>query len=123
VAIVDDDKELRDALARLLQASGCTVHTFATAESFLEFGLRRRVTCLILDVGLPGMSGIELQRRLHEEETRFPTLFISAGDDACVRHSASEAGCAAFLKKPVSGQVLLEQIDAALQRSASGTKV
>jgi FixJ family two-component response regulator len=120
VAIVDDDEDLREALASLLRACRFTIDTFSTAESFLGFPHREDVSCLILDVRLPGMSGIELQKRLQNEGNTFPILFISAHGDTSVRDLVMKAGAAAFLSKPVRSQALLQEIDAALKRRDQG---
>jgi FixJ family two-component response regulator len=116
VAIVDDDEDLREALASLLKASRFTIDSFSTAEAFLEFPRRKETRCLILDVRLPGMSGIELQKRLIDEGDRFPIVFISAHGDDSVRDLVIKAGAVAFLAKPVRSQTLLNEIDAALKR-------
>jgi FixJ family two-component response regulator len=116
VAIVDDDEDLREALASWLKASRFTIDSFSTAEAFLEFPRRKETRCLILDVRLPGMSGIELQKRLIDEGDRFPIVFISAHGDDSVRDLVIKAGAVAFLAKPVRSQTLLNEIDAALKR-------
>lgn len=118
MAVVDDDLHLRTALASLLKASEYTVHTFATAESFLEFGPRAGLGCLVLDVRLPAMSGLDLQQRLISEDNRCPIVFISAHDDPQARARAITAGGAAFLLKPVNGRTLLREIDGAVRRTA-----
>lgn len=115
VAIVDDDDELRDALASLLRASRFAIDTFASAEAFLAFPERKQVICLVLDVRLPGMSGIELQRQLIDSGCKIPIVFISARSDASVREMALNAGASAFLNKPVRAKELLNEIHAALQ--------
>jgi FixJ family two-component response regulator len=115
VAIVDDDDDLREALASLLRASRFAIDTFSTAESFLDSPRRKEVSCLILDVRLPGMSGIELQKRLAEEGSYCPIVFISAHGDAAVRDLVMKAGAVAFLSKPVRSQALLQEINAALK--------
>jgi FixJ family two-component response regulator len=116
VVIVDDDEDLREALASLLKASRFTIDSFSTAEAFLEFPRRKQTRCLILDVRLPGMSGIELQRRLVDDGDRFPIIFISAHGDDSVRDLAIKGGAVAFLSKPVRSQALLNEIAAALKR-------
>ena len=116
VAIVDDDKDLREALSSLLKASRLMIDSFSTAEEFLEFPRRKETRCLILDVRLPGMSGIELQKRLVDEGDRFPIVFISANGDDSVRDLVIKTGAVAFLTKPVRSQTLLNEIDAALKR-------
>jgi FixJ family two-component response regulator len=115
VAIVDDDDELREALASLLRASRFTIDTFASAEAYLDFPQRKEVNCLVLDVRLPGMSGIELQKQLVDLGSRTPIVFISARSDASVREMALKAGASAFLNKPVRAKELLSEIQLALQ--------
>jgi FixJ family two-component response regulator len=122
VVIVDDDEDLREALASLLTASRFTIDSFSTAEAFLEFPHRKETRCLILDVRLPGMSGIELQKRLIDEGDRFPIVFISAHGDDSVRDLVMKAGAVAFLTKPVRSHTLLNEIDAALNRSGGDGK-
>ena len=116
VAIVDDDEALREALASLLNASRFVIDSFSTAEAFLEFPRRKETRCLILDVRLPGMSGVELQKRLIDEGDRFPIVFISAHGDDSVRDLVIKAGAAAFLTKPVRSKTLLNEINAALKK-------
>jgi FixJ family two-component response regulator len=117
VAIVDDDEDLREALASLLKASRSrfTIDSFSTAEAFLDFPRRNETRCLILDVRLPGMSGIELQKRLTDEGGTLPIVFISGHGDESLRDLVIKAGAVAFLKKPVRSQTLLNEIDAALK--------
>jgi FixJ family two-component response regulator len=119
VAIVDDDDDLREALASLLRAARFTIDTFSTAESFLDWPRRREVSCLVLDVRLPGMSGIELQKKLADEGNSCPILFVSAHGDGRVRDLVMKAGATAFLSKPVRSQALLQEIDVALKISRS----
>jgi FixJ family two-component response regulator len=115
VAIVEDDSSLQRALAHLLRASRFTTDTFSDAESFLASARQSDVDCVILDVRLPGMSGIELQERLAAEGKHVPLVFVSAQEDGAVRDRALRAGAVAFLKKPVSGERLLRALDTALK--------
>jgi FixJ family two-component response regulator len=114
VAIVDDDEPLREALGSVLKAAGYSIDTFASAEEFLNFPSRNKIACLILDVRLPGMSGIELQRRLVESGCAIPVIFITAHGDAPLRDVVMKAGAAAFLNKPVRSDALLKEIRSAL---------
>lgn len=116
VAIVDDDDDLREALGGLLRASRFKIETYSTAEDFLNSPRRREVSCLILDVRLPGMSGIELQKKLLDEGSTCPIVFISAHGDNKVRDLVMKAGAVAFLSKPVRSQALLKEIGSALER-------
>jgi DNA-binding response OmpR family regulator len=119
VAIVDDDEDLREALASLLKASRFTIDSFSRAEAFLEFPRRNETRCLILDVRLPGMSGIELQKRLTDEGGRLPIVFISGHGDDSLRDLVMKAGAVAFLTKPVRSQTLLNVAPGPF-RAASG---
>jgi FixJ family two-component response regulator len=118
IAIVDDDEPLREALGSVLKAAGFSIETFASAEEFLESPDRQRIACLILDVRLPGMSGLELQRRLLEAKCFVPIIFVTAHGDASLRESVVKAGAAGFLNKPVRSDALLKEIRAALQKPA-----
>ena len=117
VAIVDDDEDLREALGSLLRASNFAIDTFPTAEAFLTFPRREEVNCLVLDVRLPGMSGIELQKRLLDAGYEIPIVFISAHSDSSVHDLVMKAGAVAFLSKPVRAKELLHEIEAALKES------
>lgn len=118
IAIVDDDEPLREAFESILKASGYSVDKFPSAEAFLKFPDRQKTNCLILDVRLPGMSGIELQRRLLEIDFAVPIIFITAHGDDSVRDMVMKAGAAAFLTKPVRSDMLLESIRSALGRNS-----
>jgi len=117
IAIVDDDAPLREALGSVMKAAGFQTNTFATAEGFLDSEDRVSTACLILDVRLPGMSGIELQKRLSEANSQVPIIFVTAHGDAAVRDLVLKAGAAGFLNKPVRSDALLKEIHAALQKS------
>src|SRR5260370_18216556 len=99
VAIVDDDADIREALASLLMASSFTIDTFSTAEAFLQFPHRKEVRCLILDVHLPGMNGVELQKRLLDAAEKVPIVFISGNVNNSFRHLAMKAVSDGFLHK------------------------
>ena len=120
IAIVDDDEALREALGSVMKAAGFKIDTFATAEAFLDSDHRANTACLILDVRLPGMNGIELQRRLADSSSPIPIVFVTAHGDASVRDLVIKAGAAGFLNKPVRSDALLKAIYAAL--SKVGTK-
>jgi two-component system, LuxR family, response regulator FixJ len=119
IAIVDDDEPLREALGSVLKAAGFLIDTFASAEEFLASQLRQEIACLILDVRLPGMSGIELQRRLSETGCTIPIIFVTAHGDASLRDMLLKAGAASFLNKPVRSDTLLREIHRALDKTAS----
>lgn len=121
IAIVDDDEPLREALSSVLKAAGFSVATFASAEEFLNSPSRRNIACLILDVRLPGMSGIELQRRLIDFNSPLPIIFVSAHGDASLSELVMKAGAAGFLNKPVRSDALLKEIRAAIQKTTQST--
>jgi FixJ family two-component response regulator len=114
VAIVDDDEFMRSALQGLLKAAGLPVQAFASAEEFLKSGKEQQTGCLIADIRMPGMSGLELQAKLNAERCRIPTIFITAHGDANLRMQALRAGAAEFLTKPFDDEVLLDNVRAAL---------
>jgi FixJ family two-component response regulator len=122
VAIVDDDELVRQALESLLKAAGFMTETFASAEDFLDSIPMNSTACLILDVRLPGMSGIELQRRLRAKNNGVPIIFVTAHGDASTRGRAMEDGAVGFLNKPVRRQTLLDAIHAALEYGQAGEK-
>jgi FixJ family two-component response regulator len=115
VAIVDDDESVRKSLQGLLRAVGLPAKTFASAEEFLDSGQQQHAACLIADIRMPGMSGLELQARLNSQNCRIPTIFITAHGDTNMRLQAMRAGASEFLTKPFSDHVLLEHVRAALE--------
>src|SRR5271165_4426657 len=118
VAIVDDDDSMRSALQGLLKAVGLPARAFASAEEFLESGQQHRTGCLIADIRMPGISGLELQARLNAERCKIPTIFITAHGDSEMRMQALRSGAVEFLAKPFDDKVLLESVRAALERWA-----
>jgi FixJ family two-component response regulator len=116
VAIIDDDESLRHALLGLLKSVGLPSRSFASAEQFLESGQQKNTGCLITDIRMPGISGLELQARLFAEKCRIPTIFITAHGDDEMRLRALLAGAVAFLPKPFDDEVLIESVRAALNR-------
>jgi FixJ family two-component response regulator len=118
VAVVDDDASVRRALTRLLQSADLRVLSYASATEFLESGTSSAPDCLILDIHLGGMSGLELLSRLRELGNNLPVLIITAHDDAQTRESAARGGCAAYLRKPLDARVLLEEVATAMKRAA-----
>ena len=110
VAVVDDDENLRRSFARLLRAAGMLPTTYPSAEAFLADPKYAGFDCLVLDIQLPGMSGLELQKQLQVEGVVTPILFITAHDDAKVCKQACAAGCAGFFRKTDSGSEVLEAI-------------
>ena len=116
ISIVDDDEPLREALGSVLKAAGFSIATFPSAEDFLDSPLRKTTACLILDVRLPGMSGIEMQRRLLDTEDPIPIIFVTAHGDASLRELLMKAGACGFLNKPVRSDTLLREIRAAMKK-------
>ena len=115
VAILDDDDSMRSALQGLLKSAGMPAQAFASAEEFLKSGQQHKTACLIADIRMPGMSGLELQAHLNAEHCRIPTIFITAHGDAKMRLQALRAGAVEFLSKPFDDEVLLESVRAALE--------
>ena len=116
IAIVDDDDLMRGALQGLLKEAGFAARAFASGEEFLSSGHLRDAECLIADIRMPGMSGIDLQARLNADQVRIPIIFITAHGDARLRMQAMRAGAVEFLAKPFDEEVLLESVRAALER-------
>jgi FixJ family two-component response regulator len=123
IAIVDDDEPLREALGSVLKAAGFPIDTFASAEDFLDSPQLGSTICLILDVRLPGMSGIELQRRLLDANSSVPIIFVTAHADASVRDLVMKAGAAGFLNKPVRRDALLKEINAAIDKNSDKNRI
>jgi FixJ family two-component response regulator len=115
VAIVDDDDAVRVALEGLLRSAGLTARGFESAEEFIKSGQQSHAACLIADIRMPGMSGLELQAKLNSENCRIPTIFITAHGDAEMRMQALRAGAVEFLAKPFNDEALLETVRAALE--------
>lgn len=116
IAIVDDDDSIRSALQGLMKEAGHPAEAFASAEEFLQSGKQRETGCLIADIRMPGMSGLELQARLNEDHHRIPIIFITAHGDEDMRLQALRRGAVEFLAKPFDEERLLDSIRAALDR-------
>jgi FixJ family two-component response regulator len=116
VAIVDDDESVRGTLHELLRSAGFSSRAFESAEAFLESGHQQATGCLITDIRMPGMSGLELQARLNAEHCRIPTIFITAHGDEEMRFQALRGGAVEFMPKPFDDEVLIESVQAALER-------
>ena len=114
IVIVDDDESVQSALQDLMEADGLSARCFGSAEEFLKSGLQRRAACLVVDIRMPGMSGLELQARLKADRLNTPIIFITAHGDARARMQAMREGAAEFLVKPFDRQVLLNRVRAAL---------
>jgi FixJ family two-component response regulator len=115
VAIVDDDDLMRTALQGLLKSAGLLAQSFASAEEFLKSGQQHDTACLITDIRMPGMSGLDLQAQLNADHCRIPTIFITAHGDAKMRMQAMRAGAVEFLAKPFDDEALLESVRAAME--------
>jgi FixJ family two-component response regulator len=115
VAVVDDDDLLRDALRRLLKASGLGAISFESAEDLLNSGRLSEIACLIADVRMPGISGLDLQARLKTVRCAIPIIFITAHGDAKMRIQAMRDGAVEFLTKPFDNAVLIEMVRSALE--------
>src|ERR1700678_1646756 len=115
IAIIDDDEAMQDCLRDLMEAAGLVDHCFAAPEEFLASDLRAQAACLILDIHMPNMSGLQLQARLKEEECDIPIIFITAHGDARMRIRAMREGAVEFLAKPFDHHVLLKRVRAALE--------
>jgi FixJ family two-component response regulator len=110
IAIVDDDESVRSAVHGVLKSVGLQTRSFGSAEEFLRSGHQSETSCLITDIQMPGMSGLELQAALAEEDRRIPIIFITAYGDAKTRTQAMRGGAVEFLAKPFDDDVLLETV-------------
>jgi len=108
VAIIDDNELMRDSLCDLVESAGIEARCFGSAKAFLESDLHSSAACLIVDIRMPRMSGLELQARLKQEECNVPIIFITAYNDAEVRAQAAKEGAVGFLAKPFDHQLLLK---------------
>ena len=115
IAIVDDDEAMQDSLHDLMEAAGLAARCFGSAEEFLESDLHHKAACLIVDVRMPKMSGLDLQARLKEEDCNVPIIFITAHGDARMRIQAMRRGAVEFLSKPFDHQLLLKKVRTALE--------
>lgn len=116
VAIVDDDELIRESLQGLMEEAGFTAQAFASAEEFLNSGRLGDTACLIADIRMPGMSGLDLQARLNQDHHNIPIIFITARGDEKMRMQALRAGAVEFLTKPLDDEVLLDHVRAAMDR-------
>jgi FixJ family two-component response regulator len=114
VAIVEDDPSVRKSLKRLLNAYGFTTEGYASAEAFLDAGAERRTACLVLDIHLEGMSGIELRQQLTASGSTLPVIFMTAVDEKIIEQDALQAGCVAYLRKPFPAELLVGAVNKAL---------
>ena len=117
VAVVEDDPSMRRSIERLLGAYGYETEGYASAETFLDRDFASEIGCLVLDIHLGDMSGIQLRRQLRESNSPVPVIFVTAADDKALETDAFEAGCLAYLIKPFAGKLLLS----AVHQAMSGT--
>jgi FixJ family two-component response regulator len=115
VGVIDDDESVRTALEELLLSISLRAQTFDSAEDFLNFAQRPIIGCLIADIRMPGMSGLELQAKLNADHCRIPIIFITAHGDERMRMQALRAGAVAFVAKPFDHEALLEKVRVALE--------
>ena len=116
LAILDDDKSVQNALQDLIESEGMSTLCYDSAEQFLDSEDRHKAACLIADIRMPGMSGIEVQAKLKAERCRIPIIFITARGDIPSTVSAMKGGAIDFFTKPVDGTALLNSIEKALQQ-------
>ncbi|MBS0234501.1 MAG: response regulator [Proteobacteria bacterium] len=119
ISIIDDDEAVRAATESLVRSLGFGASTFASAEEFLKSARVGETSCLITDVNMPGMNGIELQSYLLAQGHHLPIIFITAFPEERIRQRVHDAGAIAFLSKPFDGCTMVECIDKALGRNAS----
>jgi len=115
VAVVDDDESVRESLPDLLNEFGFRTRAFSSAEEFLASGSVEQTKCLILDVAMPGMTGLDLQRQLNDRERRIPIIFITAQKDREIQDRAFKQGAVSFLYKPFSDTALLDALNKAVE--------
>ena len=110
VAIVDDDQSVQRAIKDLMESAGLLARCFGSAEEFLEWDQRNQASCLIADIRMPGMSGLDLQARLKAEGSPIPIIFVTAHGDVKMKKQAMNAGAVEFLTKPFDDELLLEKV-------------
>jgi len=117
IAIVDDEEPVRKALKRLLRASGLEAGSYASGKDFLDASTQRRPDCVVLDLHMPGMSGLEVLRELRASRSPLPAVMITAYDEPATREQCLAAGAAAYLRKPLDERLLLNAISATVKRN------
>ena len=119
IFVVDDDSAVRDALKLLLRSVGQSVETFGSGQEFLEAYSEDRPGCLVLDIRMPGMSGLELQQKLNERHSILPIIFITGHGDVPMAVEAMQAGAVDFIQKPFRDQDLIDRINQALEKDGN----
>ena len=114
IAIIDDDESTQASLRDLIESTGLVARSFASAEEFLEYDLHCEAGCLIAEIQMPRMSGLELQSRLKEEQCNIPIIFIASNGGGRMRIKAMREGAVEFMAKPLDYQLLLKTVRAAL---------
>ena len=114
IVVIDDDDSMQESLCDLIESAGLVARCFGSAEEFLEYDLHGEVGCLIAEIQMLGMSGLELQARLKEEQCNIPIIFIASNGGARMRIQAMREGAVEFLAKPLDYQLLLKTVRAAL---------
>ena len=123
IFVVDDDGQVREAIRSVLEDDGRTVEDYATCEAFLEAYRPGREACLLIDAYLPGMSGLELLRRLHDAGHRLPAIMITGNSDVPMAVQAMKAGASDFIEKPIGRDELLASVERALEQSRDSSKL
>ncbi len=123
IAVLDDDESVRKALVRLLEAAGHTARSFSSGRDFLESWHFDAPDCLVLDLQMPGLAGVEVQQALNRAGAKFPVIIITAHDAAGVREEALSHGAVAFLRKPVDAGVLVNAVMFATTRFTEAHKL
>jgi FixJ family two-component response regulator len=121
IAVVDDESSVRTMLGRLLRLADYRVSAFASGEDFLASLAVQRPACAVLDIHMPGLTGLDVQQRMRATRSRIPVVFITASDDVALDRSAFEAGAVRLLRKPFSSDELLKAIGMALHHREQGT--
>lgn len=117
VSIVDDDESVRDSIQSLLRSAGIRAEAYSSAEDLLDAGHLNDTACIVLDIRMPGMDGLQLQRRLANDGYPISVIFVTAHPDENVRRQALEAGALAFLRKPFDPNALLQIVQSALEQA------
>ena len=120
VAIIDDNESMQDSLCDLIESGGFEAQCFGSAKAFLESDLHGRAVCLLVDIRMPKMSGLELQARLKQQACNVPIIFITAYDDAEIRAQAMKEGAVEFLAKPFNHKLLLKMLRGTLDSETYG---